>query len=167
MCLGESGNAIETVQFLDPLAQFGGALLHPALQFVVGLSQCGLGSFAFDGIYQRVRQQRTVHFALGQVILCPGADRVAGHFYVPVPGQHDDGHARRVGVQAGKGRVGLAVGQVEVEQHGVECPRLQSRQRVAQRADRQHVELRQVPAQCRGGAEQRLDQPGVVGVVFH
>ena len=113
---------------------------------------------ALDCVPQRASQEVIAHSTLHEVVLRAVADRLEPHRFVVQAGHHEDryaglGHDRRQRIEA------VAVGQIEVEQNGVE--RLQG-QKVE--APGQTIDMRQSDGAA--FAQHGLDQTRVARVVL-
>ena len=132
---------------------------HVLEQFAVALLR-GLEGLQRVGALRRVAQhlveQLRRDLVLDQVVERATVDRIAAEVVVGRVRDDDHRDLRRLGLDAQESREAQAVGQVEVEQDGVDASQLQARKAVGERTRGFQPEWR--PAD----SGQRLADPGVV-----
>ncbi len=98
---------------------------------------------ALDGVPDHAVQHVAGSFALDQVVLRPGPDRLPAEVFVGYPGEHDDGRLGRPGEQPAKTVQALRIGQAEIQEH-------------AGRAGHQELGLGERPGALQGDGGSRL-----------
>jgi hypothetical protein len=134
--LGEGGHGAQR------LAQVVGHRAGEGRQRVVGTPQRHRGRLARDGVADAARKQRRVEAALDQEVLGAAPDGLQAGLLAAVDREHDDGRVRRLPEHGGQRVEALAVGQSEVEQHGVHVRRGQALAGLCGAPDRRGREAR-------------------------
>jgi len=116
---------------------------------------------ALDGEVDGARQQRPVTRARHHIILGAAAQRPQLHLFVVAPGIDDQGHFRHGGAEAFEGRESRTVGEVEIEQYGVELAAGQQEQAIREAGSDGEMDVDQNFA-----TEFGMEQPGVARIVF-
>ena len=116
---------------------------------------------AFDGEMDGANQQRPGAGGLDHIILGAGAQRPQRDLVVVDPGMNDQGHFGHGGAEAFEGLQAPAVGEVEVEQNGVELAGGKQVQAIGETGSDGEMDVNQG-----FGAEFRMKQPGVARIVF-
>ena len=116
--------------------------LDQRAELLLTVDQLGLEAGALDRVAERARQVLAVRFALDEIVLRAVLHRGDRQVGFGRRRQHDDGNARRRREHPADGVEAGAVGQVQIEENGVEARGLQQGDRIGERAAPLDVDLR-------------------------
>ncbi len=135
--------------------------LHGEAQLLLAEAQRLVGGPSFDGVAHGARHQRTSRLALGEVVLRAAPHGLQRELLIGETGEEDDGQAGSGRPHPLEGLDALAVGQGEVEQHGVE--RLAGRDPLEPLGEGLHPLWHEA---CTGFGQQFADEPRIAGIVL-
>ncbi len=116
--------------------------LDQRAELLLAADQFGLKAGTLDGVAECAREVLAVRFALDEVVLRAVLHRGNGQVGLGRRREHDNRNAWRCGEHATDGVEAAAVGQVQVEENGVEARRLQLSDRIRECAAPIDVDLR-------------------------